>query len=453
MEKSAVLDLVTNDLLPAWKKERDCLDRVDRWMRWDHDNPSAPRRATKEYKELAARSQTPWGDFLVSSLARTLFVEGYRSADAEDNGSPWRIWQANGLDGHQVPIHRSVIGYGTAYGLALPGTSPLTGESMPKLRGFSPREMIALYEDPADDEWAYAAMRVAVIRKRAELRVYDDQLIHTIDMPDGLKGDKLEYRDAVEHNVGVCPVVRYTNRMDLEGRVTGEVEPYIPLLGRLDQTTFDRLVVQRFASWIVRTVAGMVIPDDANVEQEKLRLAAESILVAADKDTKFGSMPATPPNGFIDSHDADVRTLSAVAAAPAHEMLGTMANLSAEALAAARAPQTAKSDEAKHTIGEKHEQWLRLGAHIAGDEAAAADFSSRVRWKDTEIRSLAQAADALGKIATMLGFPAELLWEKIPGMEQQDVERARLIVERNGGVAGLQAQLEQQSSQPAPAAA
>ena len=348
-------------------------------------------------------------------------------------------------------MHRSVIGYGTAYGLALPAVSKLTGEAMPKLRGFSPREMIALYEDPADDEWAYIAMRVATIRKRAELRVYDDQLVHTFDMPDGLQGETFEYRGAEAHDVGVCPVVRFTNRMDLEGRVSGEVEPFIPLLGRLDQTTFDRLVVQRFASWIVRMVAGMTIPDDKNVEQEKLRLAAESILVAADKDTKFGSMPATPPNGFIDSHDADVRTLSAVAAAPAHEMLGTMANLSAEALAAARAPQTAKSDEARHTIGEKWEQYLRLGAHIAGDEEAAADFSSRVRWKDTEIRSLAQAADALGKIATMLGFPVELLWEKVPGMEQQDVEAAKAVIERNGGLDALRAQLQAQP-QATPAA-
>lgn len=450
MEASDVLDLVKNDLLPAWQRERESLDRIDRWLRWDHDKPSKPRSATPEFRDISERSQTPWGDFLVNSLVRTLFIEGYRSSTAEENGRPWRIWQANGLDGHQVPIHRAVVGYGTAYGLALSGTHPLTEEPMPKLRGFSPREMIALYEDPADDEWAYVAMRVATIKRKTELRVYDDEMVHTVDMPGGLLGGKFEYRGAAPHDVGVCPVVRFTNRMDLEGRVNGEIEPVIPLLGRLDQTTFDRMVVQRFASWVVRTVAGMTIPDDKNVEQEKLRLSAESILIASDKDTTFGSMPATPPNGFIDSHDADVRALSAVAAAPAHEMLGSMSNLSAEALAAARAPQTAKSDEARHTLGEKWEQFLRLGAHIAGDTEAAADFESRVRWKDTEIRSLNQAADALGKIAQMLGFPPELLWEKIPGMEQQDVERAKAIIEAAGGLDELRKQLQGQGSPTAP---
>jgi hypothetical protein len=390
----------------------------------------------------------------VSSLARTLYVEGYRPANVEENGAPWRMWQANGLDSHQVPVHRAVIGYGTAYALALPGRDAVTDEPMPALRGVSPRDMIALYEDPVLDDWAFVAMRVARLRKRTVLHVYDETLKHTVEWPDGGDWEKLTYSGTEEHGVGVCPVVRFTNRLDLEGRVTGEVEPYIPVLARLDQTTFDRLVVQRFASWVVRTIAGMAKPEGSSSEtqeQAKIRLRAEDILIATNHETKFGSLPATPLDGFISAHDADVRTLSAVAAAPAHEMLGQMANLSAEALAAARAPQTAKSDEAKHIIGESWERLLRLGSSIAGDTTAAKDFSSNVRWKDTEIRSLAQAADALGKIAQMLGFPVELLWEKIPGMEQQDVERARSIVQSGGGIEALIRELESAGAPPQPA--
>lgn len=32
--------------------------------------------------------------------------------------------------------------------------------------------------------------------------------------------------------------------------------------------------------------------------------------------------------------------------------------------------------------------------------------------------------DAYGKMATMLGYPAELLWAKVPGLTQQDVDEA-----------------------------
>lgn len=430
-----VLDLVKSDLMPVWKAERATLDRIDRWMRWDHDLPHAPRSATREHKELASRAQTPWGDFIVSCLARGLYIEGYRSNDEEDNSPTWKIWQANGFDARQVALNRAVIAYGSAYGLALPGTLALTGEPMPKLRGISPREMIALYEDPADDEWPYAAMRITHIKRKPELRIYDDQLVHTIDCPAGIDGGKFVYRGGVEHGAGVCPVVRFTDRLDLEGRVSGQIEPNISVLARLDQTTYDRLVVQRFSSWVVRTVSGMAEP--AKPEEKAaalLVLKSGDLLVSDSTDTKFGSLPATPLGGFIEAHDADVRVLSAVTASPAHEMLGQMANLSAEALAAARAPQTAKADESQHILGEEYERFLRLGAHLAGDPVAAADFSSQVRWKNTEIRSLAQAADALGKLATMLQVPVEILWEKIPGFTDTDVERAKALIEQTGGL-------------------
>jgi hypothetical protein len=44
-------------------------------------------------------------------------------------------------------------------------------------------------------------------------------------------------------------------------------------------------------------------------------------------------------------------------------------------------------------------------------------------WRDTESRSLAQVADALGKLVMSLGVPPQELWEKIPGVTQSEVRR------------------------------
>ena len=184
--------------------------------------------------------------------------------------------------------------------------------------------------------------------------------------------------------------------------------------------------MQRFASWVVRTISGMAEPKDAaDAEATKLRLKVEDILVADSPDTKFGSLPATPLDGFIKAHEDDIKALAAVSQTPPHHLLGQMANLSAEALAAAEASLTRKVEERRTMLGESWEQLLRLAAHVTGDEEAAGDFASQVRWRDTESRSLAQAADALGKLATMLGVPVEMLWEQIPGWTQQDVDRAK----------------------------
>lgn len=451
LDEADVIPFITDQIGPMFKAEERHLNRIDRWARWSHDKPHTPKHATKEYQDLIARAQSPWGDLIVRTIAQTLYVAGYRRATDDDNRTAWAIWQANGMDARQIALHRAALTYGLAYELVLPGKT-MTGEPMPMMRGLSPRQMIAIYEDPAIDDWPAYAMRVIPKKgSKVKIELLDDELVHTLEGDSGPCG-ALTYQGQMAHTAGVCPVVRFANRFDLEGRAAGEVEPYISVLGRLDQTTFDRLVVQRFASWVVRTIAGMDIPKSADAAgkstaQVKQELKVEDMLVAVDKDTKFGSLPASPLAGFNESHDVDARVLSAVSQTPAHELLGTMANLSAEALAAARASQTAKSDELKMTFGEDHGRGLRLGAHYYGDTEAAADFEAQIRWRDTSIRSLSQAADALGKLTTMLGFPAELLWEKIPGIDALDVERAKAIIEKGGGIeAALRSLIDGQTS-------
>jgi len=449
--------LIGDDLLGRWRSERQKLDRIDAWARWDHEPPHKPAQATAEYRELAARSQAPWGDLIVSSVAQTLYVEGYRRPEVPEDSTGWNIWQANGMDSRQLAIHRAVLTYGVAYGLVLPGRLQLSGEPMPMMRGVSPREMLAVYADPAWDEYPVYAIRVKP-NGPEKLRVwfFDDEQVLTFDV-DGIDGRPTLVGDPEVHGVGVCPVVRYTNRFDLEGRAAGEVEPFIPVLGSIDQTKFDRLVVQRFASWIVRTISGMSVTESAAAagttpEQVKMRLKVEDFLVAEDADTKFGSLPASPLEGFIKAHESDLTVLAAVSQTPAYELLGQLANLSAEALAAARASLTAKSDERKHAFGETHEQFIRLACHVLGDQGGASDFNAQVRWADTSIRSIAQAVDAFGKLVQMLGFPPEVLWPKVPGMTQQDVEEAKAIAADRGGMDALLAELVagNTSAQPDP---
>lgn len=439
MNKRQTLSIVQKMLFPTFKVEKDRLDRIDRWYRWDHDQPHQPRHSTREYKELSARSQTPWLGLVVTSVAQALYVEGYRRAADPEDASAWQWWQANGMDGRQIAVHRAALAYGMSYASVLPGVDDF-GDPIPVIRGHSPRRMIAMYDEPELDSWPHLALQLDPVRVGSgpgwALRVYDDTSVYFLQAD--ASGTQIEWIESRLHDVNVCPVVRFANMLDLEGRADGEVEPFIPVAGRIDQTVFDRLVVQRFASWVVRTVAGMSKPDtDEEAATERLRLKVEDLLIASDPDTKFGSLPATPLDGFISAAKADIQTLAAVSQTPAHELLGDMVNLSAEALAAARASLTAKVDERKHTFGESWEQTLRLASWVMGDVQGARDYSAQVRWKDTEIRSLAQAADALGKIATMLGVPVEVLWEKIPGWTDQDVARAKTLAAQGGGLEAL----------------
>lgn len=454
LSQSEAREILSETLFPAFLKEKKTLDGIDKWYRWDHDKPHAPRHATPEYKTLAERAQTPWLGLVVTSVAQGMYVSGYRRADEQDNAKSWRWWQANEMDGRQIALHRAMLAYGHAYTSVLPGVS-VFGEKMPVIRGHSPRRMMTFYREPEHDDWPHYALRADPAKvdggKGWAIKLYDDNDVYYLNADQG--GSSFTWVESREHGLGVCPVVRYANQLDLEGRTPGEVEPFIPVAARIDQTTFDRLVVQRFASWVVRTIAGMAKPDtEADEAATTLLLKIGDLLVSENENTKFGSLPATPLDGFIQACDSDIRILASVSQTPAYEMLGQMANLSAEALAAARASLTAKIGERQRPTGGSHGQTLRLSSHVMGDEEGANDVTAKVKWADTSIRSIAQAADALGKFAQMLGVPLESLWEQIPGWEQQDVDRAKALIAAGGPLVDIGKALAGKQMEAAPAA-
>ena len=457
-----LIALVKDELMPGWRKEKTRLDWIDRWYRWDPDDIKLPRSATPELRALRGLSRVPWLGHVVTSTAQCMYVDGYRSTldpvgrpeDAEPDG-PWRVWLANGWDQRQTAVHRAMLAYGHAYATALPGED-FQGSPMPVLRGVSPRQMWAAYEDPADDDWPKYAMRVIRSGDTGSLvQVFDDQFIYTVTERVGVGSDVSPYTvdDVMSHGAGVCPVVRYANQLDLDGRTPGEVEPHIPLASRINKTSYDRMLTQHFNSWKVRTIAGMSEPDtEENVIRERLKLRQDDLLVAEDPDTKFGTLDETQLGGFIAAHEADIEALAAVTQTPTHELTGKLINVSAEGLAMIRASQMQKVTERQKSAGRSHAQLLRLAAALAGDTKHAEDITGRVTWQDTSIRSMAQAVDALVKLAA-IGVPHEALWGRVPGVERSDVEEWIELAERLDPINRMSDQLNRQQLPPAPDAA
>src|SRR5690606_34776775 len=150
----------------------------------------------------------------------------------------------------------------------------------------------------------------------------------------------------------------------------------------------------------------------AESEEQALKVGASKFMVFEDHpdDIKFHEFAETSLSGYIDSREATLRHLATVSQTPAHELLGQLVNLSAEALAAAEASHRRAVGENQTVLGESYEQALMLAGSYTGQEV---DPAASVRWRDTESRSLAQVADALGKLSQQLGIPPQELWEKI----------------------------------------
>lgn len=423
----AEVQAVCQSLLSVLQYQRQQADHVDSWTRPDSvPGFNVPKRASEEHRQLSKLARTPWLGLVVTNVAQAMYVDNIVTDNGEDR-ELWKLWQDNGMASHQISNHRAMVTYGHSYGVVTP--AELDGVATARMRCLSPRRVACQWEDAATDLYPQFALEaVNSSPGNRHFKLYDSNYMYTV-VQSSSSTDTWVVTDVLTHGVGVTPVVRFANMLDLDGNVVGEVEPFIPTAARINKTSYDRLLAQHFSSWKVRTIAGIDLPENEDPELEalemeraKLRLSQEDLLVSEDENTKFGTLDGTALDTFVQAWRADIEALAAVSQTPAHALTGQLVNLNAEALAAARAPLTQKVWERQVNAGASYSRMLRLAASMSGLDTQAADPLVRVSWQDMEIRSMAQAVDALGKAASMLRIPVRGLWGRIPGVERSDIQ-------------------------------
>ena len=405
------------------------LDRIHNYLTNEQTTVWLPSSVPEEVRQIAKISRVNMLKFVVKAAVQAMYVDGYRAPREADDEAAWDIWQRNRMDARQIGVHRAAISYGAAYVTVMPGVP------VPVLRGASPRQMTAVYGD--DDEWPVYALEKL---HSGLYRLIDDEAVYTFQLTDDASPDDLKWISTDEHKAGVCPVVRFRDTDDLDDPILGVVEPLIPLQDQINMTTFGLLVAQHYGAFRQRYILGWL----AETEEEKLRASASKLWTFEDspQDIQVGEFQQTNLSGYIDSREASLRHLATVSQTPAHELLGQLVNLSAEALAAAEASHRRAVTEAQTVMGEAWEQVLELASAYQGQQVNAMSY---VRWKDTEARSMSQMADALGKLAIMLGVPPQELWERIPGVSQQEIDRWREAATTPEGQANLDRLQERQA--------
>ena len=393
------------------------LGLVRRYLDGDHNAPYMPRGAQEEYKHLAKVAITNWTPLLGDTYAKGLFVDGYRPAKSADNSTPWNYWQANGLDARQTIAHRGALDYGTSYALVLPGT--VGNKRTPYMRPLSPLRSAAWYQDD-DDEFPEIGLRRkgATVDGTRLIEILDNKSVYTFALPKN--SHKWILSADEEHGLGVTPFVRFRDRLGDEA--TGIIRPLLNIQDRINEIVFSTLIALQYASFRQRWATGLAIPEDENGNPvEPFQAAVNRLWVSEDDTARFGDFAQTELSGHHGFYESTVRSLAAVAQISPNILTGDLVNLSADALAQMEASTQRKIAEYETLFGESWESAFRLAALAAGDKAAAADTDAQVRWRDTEARSMAQTVDALGKMAQMLQIPVEALWEKVPGVTDQDV--------------------------------
>lgn len=412
MSKKAILALAQDTLIPMMMEERKRQTILRNWARGQHPKPFKPREANKELDALLEKAPVPLIMLIIRILAQSMEVQGYEPGVTGMKDRLWEIWQGNMLGTRQKRLYKAALWGGQAFALGLPGAP------VPKVRIFSARNMITAYQDPEADEWPqYAGFVEIASRDKFHFTVVDDEKLHRLQInPDGTKAEYIE--DQV-HGVGILPVVRYAGDIDDEGAVMGEVEPLVPIQANIDQTNFDRLLTQSFASWVIRYITGMAKPSSTEeAERVKMVLERDRLLLIENPEAKVGTLEGTALNGYIEARRDSKQDLAATAQVSQKTVLGAQSNNAdgAEAQAAEEASTQRKIHDYTVAFGESHKQLFRLLGEIDGIEGAWADYAGRVDWANSEIRSLSQVADAFGKLATQLHIPEQGLWEMVPGV-------------------------------------
>jgi HPt (histidine-containing phosphotransfer) domain-containing protein len=447
---------LAGDLLKTARPEWARLRKFVRYSRGRQDLPWLPEGVDSEYRDIAVKSATNWIDLVIRSATEGLIVDGY--GDGPDSDLWSSAWQDNGMDARQHALHRAAGTLGYAYLPVLPAEE--AGRVW--MRPVAATAMFAQFEDEADEFPQYAIREVTAAGrgKPGRWELYDDEARYLLT---GKLGSAQV--EVLEHGLEVCPVTAMRWSIDLLGHPMGEVEPVISVQDRIVDATFTLQMVAKYGAFPQRWIAGInpgeplrdadgnpLLDSDGNPIMPTIKAYIDHIIMGSDPDTKFGQFAAADLRQYVDALEAHIRHLAAITQTPPHYLLGSLVNLSAEALAAAESGLQRKIREKREVLGEGYEQALRLAAQVLGDEEAANDTSSQVHWQDVESRSLAQTADALLKLG-QLGVPPKMLFQMIPGWTQDDAEAAAAELAASNPTGQLaEALLAAQTSPTLPAA-
>lgn len=417
--------------------DRAAFDHLHRIATGDQVEIRVPRSADESVREIARRAVANFMPLAIAVPAQLSFADGYyRMSVSEDtlltDPPEWAVWNRSGMRSKQTTLFKTALKYGVAY-LAVEGSGSVDDV---RLRLLSTRNTMTYFRDPINDVTpVYALTRHDTPSpKEPNLLVYyDEEEVVYLEENRG----EMTVTSRSKHGLGHCPVVRFPCYMDDEGRSVGVVEELEVPQNRINQTIFDLLLTQTFSSARVRWAAGLqgdpVTDADGNPIKDEngyyvfkpMSVDQSRLLLTDNPEAKFGTLEETPLQGFIDSADAAVKTFAVLGSIPPHSLLGSMANLSGETISAAMGQTMRHTHMLKMAWGEAIKEVMRL-VRIAINEQAGDDYDDEVRWRDMSDASMAQIADALGKLATNLGVPQQALWSRIPGATDAEVMKMKL---------------------------
>lgn len=438
-----------DDLLRKLDDQQRRVTRLEGYYEGRHPTPTPPRRlnarafeeARRAFSHLAKLGVTNWVKLVADAPSERLAVVGFRfGEDVAGDQDAWRIWQQNQLDADQALVHDNALQTGQSYALVwadedgqplitpehssqmvvayVPGSRRKRMAALKSWTDEDGRGLCTLYTPTDIFKWQTKSTTPGLGFANGDLG-WEPRLVdgETWPLPNAL---------------GVVPVVEFSANRSLRPSMYGggmaEYESVIPIQDRINKTVFDRLVTAEHQAFRQRWAIGWDPPrnDAGEVDQAAMQRASQSSLWTFDMDPseiKLGEFDQADFGGFLAAVEADVNAMAAISKTPPQYLLGAMVNISGDALVAAESGLVSKTQKHQMNFAESWEEVMRLALRVT-DDPRANDLQSMIIWRDAEMRNMAQTVDAVLKMK-QLGVPTEALWQMLPGVTPQDINRWR----------------------------
>ena len=406
------------------------IDFYTRYVDGDHDAPTLEERASQAFRRIAGLSQTNLAGLIVEATAERLEVQGFRFGDestADEDAN--RIWQGSDFDAQSELLMGAALTVGRSYVLVEPG-SPF-----PRLYAEDASQMIVAYESGRRD-LRRAALKVWVDEWTGDRHatLYLPASLHKYRAPAEIPGVKVavprwELRDpdvdGERNPLGTVPVFELRNRPRLDGSVRSEVHDVIGDQDACNHIALNGLIAAEYGAFRQKWATGLEVPRDpvTNEPIEPFNVAVNRILIneSDEPGARFGDFNATDLAPYITMYESRVKHMAAVSQTPV-STFGIVPNVAAEALALSITGLVNKVRRRAKHFEQPYEDAIRLAFRAMGDPRADAVGAETI-WKNPEIQSLSQLADAAQKLTGGPVITPQTAQEMILGMTEP--QRAR----------------------------
>ncbi|WP_425309093.1 phage portal protein [Ammonicoccus fulvus] len=348
----------------------------------------------------------------VTALAERLRVVGLRS-----EFEAWPDWLRCDLDQMSGVAHREALTLGRCPIIvwADPAGHPLVTVESPT--------QVVTRRDPATRQITAAVKKWETPTSTEATLFEPDQITRfradTIGAVSGFRTI-----ETIPNPLGVVPVVELVNSDRLLGPASSEIDDLIPLVDALNKTLADMMVGSEFYARPRRWASGVELIEDEDGNPVSPFPETDKLMIAEDPASKFGSLPGSDLAAYESSVRILLGQIQAVAALPAHYVGSlTQQPASADALRAAEASLTARSESRQATFGRAWEQVAKLMIAIrTGADPTRLDVA--VQWADASTRSIAQEADAVTKLFTAGLIPAHYALARL-GYDEDEIREIR----------------------------